>query len=79
MKQEKQILFDDPSSAIYFENIKGWVDINNRYFGDNEDSERLARFSSCTHTRCECGKLANVQVIDRNNNKITITDFSFVC
>lgn len=58
MKEEKQILFDDPSSAIYFENIKGWVDINNRYFGDNEDSERLARFSSCTHTRCECGKLA---------------------
>lgn len=58
MKEEKQILFDDPSSARYLENIKGWVDVNNRYFGYNEDSERLARFSSCTHTRCECGKLA---------------------
>lgn len=58
MEKENQILFDDPSSARYLTNIKGWVDIDNRYFGDNGDSEKLARYSSCTHTRCECGKLA---------------------
>lgn len=48
--------YNDEKSAIYLTNIKGWVDINNRYYGDNKDSEHLARYSSCTHLTCGCGK-----------------------
>ena len=57
MKQEKQIIYDDENAAKFVENIKGWVDINNRFFGNNPDSEHNARFSSCTHIKCVCGKL----------------------
>lgn len=54
---EKQINFDDAEAARFVENIKGWVDINNRFWGNNPDSEQMARYSSCTHLKCECGKL----------------------
>ena len=57
MEQEKQIIYDDENAAKFVENIKGWVDINNRFFGNNPDSEHNARFSSCTHKKCTCGKL----------------------
>lgn len=52
---KKQIMYDSPEAARYLTNIKGWVDINNRYWGDSTAAERLARYSSCTHTKCECG------------------------
>jgi len=55
--EEKIILFDASESARFVENIKGWVDINNRFFGNNPDSEKNARWSSHTHRNCECGKL----------------------
>lgn len=51
------INYDDPTAARFVENIKGWVDINNRFWGNNPDSEHMARYSSCTHIRCECGNL----------------------
>ena len=54
---KKQINYNDPSAARFVENIKGWVDINNRFFGDNKDSEHMARYSSCTHRKCECGEI----------------------
>ena len=57
MEREKQINYDDENAAKFIENIKGWVDINNRFFGNNPDSEHNARFSSCTHKKCTCGKL----------------------
>jgi len=57
MKTEKQIIYDDENAAKFVENIKGWVDINNRFYGNNPDSEHMARWSSCTHKKCECGKL----------------------
>lgn len=57
MKTEKQIIYDDENAARFVENIKGWVDINNRFCGNNPDSEHMARWSSCTHKKCECGKL----------------------
>lgn len=49
--------YDDKDSARYVENIKGWVDKDNKFFGDNIDSEHMARWSSCTHIDCECGRL----------------------
>jgi len=57
MKNKEIILFDAESSARFVENISGWVDINNRFWGNNTDSERMARYSSCTHQKCECGEL----------------------
>lgn len=57
MKTEKQIIYDDENAARFVENIKGWIDINNRFYGNNPDSEHMARWSSCTHQKCECGKL----------------------
>ena len=57
MKTEKQIIYDDENAARFVENIKWWVDINNRFYGNNPDSEHMARWSSCTHKKCECGKL----------------------
>lgn len=49
--------YDNPASARYMTDIKGWVDKDNRFFGDNNDSEHNARWSSCTHMNCECGRL----------------------
>lgn len=57
MKKEEQILYDAETSARFVENIKGWIDKNNRFFGNNPKSEHMARYSSCTHQKCECGNL----------------------
>lgn len=53
---QKQINYEDADAARFVENIKGWVDINNRFWGNSPDSEHMARYSSCTHLKCECGK-----------------------
>jgi len=57
MKTEKKIMYDDKNAARYVTSIKGWVDINNRYYGDNQESEHMARWSSCTHKKCACGNI----------------------
>ena len=57
MELKEQINYDDPKAARYVKNIEGWVDINGRFFGNNPDSEHMARWSSCTHIKCECGNL----------------------
>ena len=54
MKTEIAILATDSNAARYVKNIEGWVDINNRFFGNDE---RAARYSSATHSKCECGAL----------------------
>ena len=53
---QRPINYEDSNAARFVENIKGWVDINNRFWGNNPDSEHMARYSSCTHLKCECGK-----------------------
>lgn len=52
---DKKIKYNSTEAARYVENIKGWVDINNRFHGDGKDAEHWARYSSCTHMICECG------------------------
>ena len=50
---EKQVItYDSPEAATYRTDIKGWVSRDGLYFGKDED---LARYSGCTHKRCECG------------------------
>lgn len=53
----KQINYNDKEAAQFVENIKGWVDINGRFFGNGKDAEHMARYSSCTHKTCECGNV----------------------
>lgn len=48
-------MYESPEAATYVTNIEGWVDINRRFFGKGEDAERMARYSSHTHKKCECG------------------------
>lgn len=53
---DKKINYNSTEAARYVENIKGWVDINNRFHGDGKDAEHFARYSSCTHMTCKsCG------------------------
>ena len=59
MVSKEQINYDDPKAARYVKNIEGWIDINGRFFGNNPDSEHMARWSSCTHIKCECGNLVH--------------------
>jgi hypothetical protein len=53
-KEEKVIMYDSEDAAKFVENIKGWVDINGRFWGKDE---HMARYSSHTHTKCECGEI----------------------
>lgn len=58
MKKEKEIMmYDSPEAATFVTNISGWIDNDRRFFGNNKDSEHNARYSSCTHIRCECGEI----------------------
>lgn len=77
MKTNEIILYEDQSAARFVENISGWVDKNGRFFGKDE---HMARHSSCTHRRCECGELTEktftkcskcreIAKIQRHNNR----------
>ena len=57
-KDKPVILGTDENAARYLTNIKGWVDINNHYWGEDE---RAARYASSTHAKCECGNLMEKQ------------------
>lgn len=54
-KEKKTILYDSPEAASFMSGLSGWVDINNRYWGNDE---HMARWSSATHKNCDnCGEL----------------------
>lgn len=38
--------------------VTGWVDKDGNFFGENE---HLARWSGCTHIKCDCGNLTEKQ------------------
>ena len=48
------ILSTDPEAATFRTDISGWIDINGRFWGKDE---RMARYSSSTHSVCECGNI----------------------
>lgn len=55
MSDEKIRILGENDGAQYIEKlIKGWVDVDGKFYGDAESS---ARYSSATHRRCECGEL----------------------
>lgn len=52
------IMYDDPDIVEFKTDIKGWITTKGRYyFGDNKDSEHMARYNACTHDLCKCGKI----------------------
>lgn len=50
--EEKIIMYDSNEAAQYRTGIEGWVDSDGRFWGKDE---RAARYSGCTHKKCECG------------------------
>ena len=52
--QQPIILPDSPEAATYRTDITGWVSRDGLYFGKDEE---LARYSGCTHKKCECGNI----------------------
>lgn len=57
MSDQIVILPDSPDAATHRSDIRGWIDRHGKFFGDEPDSERLARWSGSTHSECECGAI----------------------
>ncbi len=57
MNKMETLLYNDDKSARFVEGIKGWVDKDGRFFGNDKLSEHMARYSSCTHMVCDCGEV----------------------
>ncbi len=55
--EKKVIMYDSPEAATYVKDIEGWVNAERRFFGKGKDAEHLARYSSSTHIKCECGEI----------------------
>ncbi len=55
---DKEIILDtSDKAATYRTGLVGWVSRAGFYFGDNKDSESMARYRGCTHRSCkDCGK-----------------------
>jgi hypothetical protein len=53
----KEIILDtSDQAATYQTGLAGWVSRDGFYFGDNKDSENIARYKGCTHRACrDCG------------------------
>ena len=54
MKDEKIVLYESDEAATYRTNIEGWVSREGRFWGKDE---HMARYTGCTHTKCECGAI----------------------
>jgi hypothetical protein len=59
MKEEKKIIMYDSPEAASIQTLTGWVSGPNggyksHYWGEDEHQ---ARWSGCTHIKCECGKV----------------------
>lgn len=55
MSEDVKIMYDSPESARRV-TVTGWRSRHGLFFGDGDQAERTARWSGCTHTRCEdCG------------------------
>jgi hypothetical protein len=55
--EEKVIMYESDEAATFVTDIKGWIDKDRRFYGNMEGSEHMARWSSCTHKKCECGNI----------------------
>jgi hypothetical protein len=58
---QEKFLYDSDDVASYKTGIHGWVDRHGHYWGKDE---HMARWSGCTHKKCECGN-----VYDKNWTK----------
>jgi hypothetical protein len=54
MIEEKIVLYDSDEAATYKTGIVGWVASTGQYWAKDE---HMARWSGCTHMKCECGKI----------------------
>ena len=57
MGSEEVVMRDSAEAAQWKTGISGWVSRHGRFYGDNPDSEQVARFDGCTHVKCiRCGE-----------------------
>lgn len=54
MNEQKIIMYDSPEAAKFVTGISGWVSSSGKFYGNDE---HLARWSGCTHTKCNCGAI----------------------
>ncbi len=54
MSDPKIVMYDSDEAATHRTNLSGWVSSNGRYWGKDEN---MARWSGCTHIKCECGNV----------------------
>jgi hypothetical protein len=50
---DQKIILNDSPDAAQIKTVTGWVDSKTGHFWGED--ERQARYSGCTHIRCECG------------------------
>ena len=54
--KDEIINYDSPDAATYQAGLSGWVSRRGFYFGDDPNSEDMARWDGCTHKSCQyCG------------------------
>src|SRR5208337_1957385 len=57
MSDEKIVMYDSPEAATRVD-MPGWLSrLGHFYPGNHASSEHGARWSGCTHQKCECGKI----------------------
>ena len=50
----KEIILDtSDKAATYCTGLTGWVSRDGYYFGDNKDSENMAKYKGSTHRSCK--------------------------
>ncbi|MDY0219455.1 MAG: hypothetical protein RBR14_08930 [Candidatus Cloacimonas acidaminovorans] len=57
---QKIILPTDKESAS-FKKVSGWVSADGYFYGNDKDSERMARWAGSTHKVCDCGAIIEKQ------------------
>jgi hypothetical protein len=54
---QEMVLYDSPEAAQFVTGISGWVNRHGMFYGNGKDAEDMARWSGCTHKKCECGNI----------------------
>lgn len=79
-EEKKIILPPDECAAKFVTGISGWVDRFGRFFGNNPDSERMARYSSSTNDVCrKCGATTSHKgwlLCDKCNEEKNIEEYN---
>lgn len=54
MKETEKIILNTDDEAAKFVTVSGWASRGGKFWGSDE---KMARWSGCTHLKCECGSI----------------------